>query len=417
MSDKLSQNSAEPLAFNPFDPGFRIDPYPTYRRLREEDPIHETPFGAHVLSRYADCVAVLRDSRSSSDSKNSLEYQQFVAEQGEDPNEGFLGGARPFLFLDPPDHTRLRGLVSKAFTPRVVEGLRPRIQQLVDGLLDARAGSDSMEVIEDLAYPLPVGVICEMMGVPTADHATFKEWSRALARSLDPVEIMPAEEVEQRQRTVTQFADYFRALIEERRAEPKDDLLSALIAAEEAGDKLTAEELLATCILLLVAGHETTVNLIGNGTLALLRNPDQLQQLRDNPSLAKNAVEEVLRYDPPVQMTVRIALEDMAIGEVALAKGKQAILLLASANRDPDQFPDPERFDITRDASHHIAFGYGIHFCLGAPLARIEGEIALGTLVRRVQGLELRTEAPAYKENIVLRGLAALPVGFSAVSA
>ena len=407
---------AEPLAFNPFDPGFRIDPYPTYRRLREEDPIHETPFGAHVLSRYADCVAVLRDPRSSSDATNSLEYEQLVAEQGQDPNEGFLGGARPFLFLDPPDHTRLRGLVSKAFTPKVVEGLRPRIQELVDGLLDALAEKGSMEVIEDLAYPLPVGVICEMMGVPTADHATFKEWSRALARSLDPVEIMPAEEVEQRQRTVTQFADYFRALIEKRRAEPRDDLLSALIAAEEAGDKLTAEELLATCILLLVAGHETTVNLIGNGTLALLRHADQLQKLRADPSLAKNAVEEVLRYDPPVQMTVRIALEDMEIGDVALAKGKQAILLLASANRDPDQFPDPERFDITRDASHHIAFGYGVHFCLGAPLARVEGEIALGTLVRRVQGLELRTEAPAYKENIVLRGLASLPVGFRAVS-
>ncbi|MEX1253455.1 MAG: cytochrome P450 [Dehalococcoidia bacterium] len=408
--------SAEPLVFNPFDPAFRIDPYPTYRRLREEDPVHETPFGAYVLSRYADCVAVLRDARSSSDATNSLEHQQFVAEHGEDPSEGFLGGARPFLFLDPPDHTRLRGLVSKAFTPKVVQGLRPRIQELVDELLSARSDQGSLEVIEDLAYPLPVAVICEMLGVPTADHATFKEWSRALARSLDPMEIMPPEEVEQRQSTITQFSDYFRALIEKRRSEPKDDLLSALIAAEEAGDKLTAEELLATCILLLVAGHETTVNLIGNGTLALLRHPDQLQKLRDDPSLAKNAVEEVLRYDPPVQMTVRIPLEDMEIGDVALAKGKQAILLLASANRDPEQFPDPERFDITRDASHHVAFGYGSHFCLGAPLARVEGEIALGTLVRRVQGLELRTEAPEYKENIVLRGLASLPVGFSAVS-
>jgi cytochrome P450 len=407
---------AEPLAFNLFDPGFRIDPYPTYRRLREEDPVHETPFGAKVLSRHADCLAILRDPRSSSDNTNSTDYQQFVAGQEQVADQEFLGGARPFLFLDPPDHTRLRGLVSKAFTPRVVEGLRPRIQEIVDELIDALAERDSVEVIEDLAYPLPVAVICEMMGVPAADHATFKEWSRALARSLDPVEIMPPEEVERRQRTVTQFADYFRALIEERRAGPKDDLLSALIAAEEAGDKLAPEELLATCILLLVAGHETTVNLIGNGTLSLLRHPDQLQKLRDDLSLTKNTVEEVLRYDPPVQMTLRIALDDMQVGDVALKKGQQAILLLASANRDPEQFREPERFDITRDASRHLAFGHGIHFCLGAPLARVEGEIALGTLVRRVQGLELRTEAPAYKENIVLRGLASLPVGYRSVS-
>jgi cytochrome P450 len=407
---------AEPLVFNPFDPAFRIDPYPTYRRLRGEDPIHETPFGALVLSRHADCLAFLRDPRSSSDNENSNEYQQAVASGEQQVSEENWEASRPFLFLDPPDHTRLRGLVSKAFTPRVVEGLRPRIQEIVDELLTAIAKKGSLEVIEDLAYPLPVAVICEMLGVPAADHETFREWSRHLARSLDPVEIMSPDDVERRQATVAQFSEYFRRLIEERRAAPREDLLSALIAAEEAGDKLTSEELLSTCILLLVAGHETTVNLIGNGTLALLRHPDQLAKLQADPSLAKNMVEEVLRYDPPVQMTVRVALEDMELGEVSLSKGRQAILLLAAANRDPERFDDPETFDITRDASHHLAFGHGIHFCLGAPLARVEGEIALGELARRFEGLQLRTEAPEYKENIVLRGLAALPVGFDAAT-
>ena len=405
---------APPLLFNPLDPAFRIDPYSVYARLRAEAPIYQAPFGGWVLSRYADCVAVLKDPHASSDFRNSDAFQAFVAEQGIDPNQTVLGGARPFLFLDPPDHTRLRGLVNKAFTPKVVEGLRPRIQQVVDELLDSVAEQKSMEVIEDFAYPLPVTVICEMLGVPTEDHETFKEWSRELARSLDPEELLPAEVVERRQRAVQSFAEYFTGLIEQRRKTPRDDLLSALIAAEEAGDKLTGEELLSTCILLLVAGHETTVNLIGNGVLALLRNPDQLERLAQDPSLARSAVEEVLRYDPPVQFTGRVALEDIDLGEATIPKGQQAVLLLASANRDPEVFPEPDRFDIARADNHHVSFGFGVHFCLGAPLARLEGEIAFAALAQRLRGLRLLTEAPEYKENIVLRGLASLPVGFEA---
>jgi unspecific monooxygenase len=320
------------------------------------------------------------------------------------------------LDRDPPDHTRLRGLVSKAFTPRVVEGLRPRVQQIVDGLLDQNAARGSMELIEDFAYPLPVTVICEMLGVPVEDHETFKGWSREMARSLDPEEFLPQDVVERRQRAIESFSEYFSRLIEERRARPRDDLLSALIAAEEAGDKLTGPELLAICILLLVAGHETTVNLIGNGTLALLRHPEQLQKLRDDPSLARSAVEEFLRYDPPVQFTGRVALADMEIGGHVLSKGQQAMLLLASANRDPEVFAEPDRLDITRRENRHLSFGHGIHFCLGAPLARVEGEIAFSGLVRRFEGLHLLTEAPEYKENIVLRGLASLPVGFTATA-
>lgn len=402
------------LLFNPFDPAFRIDPYAVYERIRRVAPIHQGAFDAWVLSRYADCVAMLKDPRSSSDSTNSTAYQQFVEQTGSDPEE-LIEGARPFLFMDPPDHTRLRGLVNKAFTPRVADELRPRIQQIVDELLDAVAAKGELEVIEDFAYLVPVRVICEMLGVPAEDHETFKGWSRELARSLDPEEMLPPDVVERRRRAIESFREYFRGLIAQRRVEPRDDLLSALIAAEERGDKLTEDELLSTCTLLLVAGHETTVNLIGNGTLALLRHPDQLARLRKDPSLARSAVEEVLRYDPPVQLTGRTALEDMEVGGETIKKGQQAIILIGSANRDPAQFPEPERFDIGRQDNRHLAFGHGVHFCVGAPLARVEGEIALGTLARRLESPRLLTESPEYKENVVLRGLAALPVAFDSV--
>lgn len=397
----------EPVTFNPFDPNFRIDPYFTYRRLRSEDPVHQSPLGALVLSRYADCVAVLKDRRWSSDFRN--------AEQpGFEPDLDILGDSRPFLFLDPPDHTRLRGLVSRAFTPRVVEELRSRIQEIVDYLLGKVAGDGLMDVIRDFAYPLPVAVISEMLGVPPDDHETFKEWSQELARSLDPEPNPSSDVLDRLKEALDSFDDYFRRLIEERRRSPREDLLSSLIEAEEAGDRLTEAELLATCRLLLVAGHETTVNLIGNGILALLRHPEQLRKLKDDLSLAPSAVEEVLSYDPPVQLTGRIALEDIEVAGVMVPKGHNIILLLGAANRDPDQFPHPEQFDITRNDDSHLAFGFGIHFCVGSPLARLEGQIAFQTLVRRFNAMELQTEAPEYKENIVLRGLRSLPVAFSA---
>jgi cytochrome P450 len=403
---------AEPIVFNPLDPGFRVDPYPVYRRLLAEDPVHETPFG-RVFSRYEDCVAVLKDHRHwSSDIRNA-------AQPGFEPPMGdFLDVAgRPFLFLDPPDHTRLRRLVSKAFTPRVVETLRPRIQQIVDELLDAVAEKGSFEVIEDLAYPVPVVVISEMLGVPPGDHETFRGWSRELAQALDPNPFIDAETVRRRLAAIESFDEYFRRLIAERKKEPRDDLLSALIAAEEEGDRLTEPELLSTARLILIAGHETTVNLIGNGTLALLRHPDQLRLLRDDPSLAKSAVEEVLRYDPPVQYTGRIAVEEVEVAGAQFKPGQSVVTLIGAANRDPAQFEDPERFDITRDDDRHLAFGFGIHYCLGAPLARVEGQIALSALVRRFDGLELLVDRPEYGKNIVLRGLAALPVGFSGAAA
>ena len=405
----------EPLAFNPFDPGFRTNPYPVYRRLLDEDPVHQTPFGMLVLSRYRDCAALLRDPRTSSDATNSTMYQQWMA--GRDPEEVFgeLAGMRPFLFMDPPDHTRLRGLVQKAFTPKTVESLRPRIQELVDELLEPAIERGSMEVIEDFAYPLPVRVISELLGVPHEDHETFKGWSKEMARALDPDFATPPDVEERREQAAKAFVEYFQALIAERRRQPRDDLLSALIAAEDEGHKLTERELLSTLILLLVAGHETTVNLIGNGVLALCRNPQQRERLRRDPSLARTAVEEVLRYDPPVQFTARVALDDIDIDGTTLEKGGQAILLLAAGNRDPEQVADPDSFDVGRQDNRHLAFGLGAHFCLGAPLARVEGQVALEAVATRLGELSLAVGQPEYKENIVLRGLAALPVGFAPV--
>jgi cytochrome P450 len=403
------QEAAEPVVFNPFDPGFRVDPYPVYRRLREVSPVHQIGPGTWAFSRYADCAALLRDPRASSDARNSAEYQALMRDKDGAGAQGFDLEGRSFLFLDPPDHTRLRGLVSKAFTPRVVEQLRPRIQQIVDELLDA-AANDRREVIEALAYPLPVQVISEMLGVPSSDSEVFKGWSRVLAQGLDPTPTMDPEQQARLIEASTAFTDYFRALIAKRRRDPAGDLLSALIAVEERGDTLTEPELLSTCILILIAGHETTVNLIGNGLLALLRDPEAMSRFRDDSSIEKTAIDELLRYDPPVQLTSRILLDDYEVGGTVIRKGESAVLLLASANRDAAEFDEPDTLNLARANNRHLAFGYGIHYCLGAPLARVEGEIALSTLARRFPRLSLITDSPPYKANIVLRGLAELPV-------
>lgn len=398
--------------FNPFDPAFRVNPYAVYENLRMNTPVH-MPLGAWVFSRYADCMRVLHDPNVSSDEKNSDLYKEFAKQQEVSEFVALRDRMKPFLFMDPPDHTRLRGLVAKAFTPRVVQDLKPRIQQIVDDLIDAAEPTGEIEIIEDFAYPLPVTVISELLGVPPSDWEKFKGWSRELARSLDPEIALPKEVLDQRREIFLTFVGYFRELIADHKASPRNDLLSALIAAEEEGEQLTEDELLSTCVLLLIAGHETTVNLIGNGMLALLRNQDQLERLRQDSSLARTAVEEVLRYDSPVQMTGRTALEDIDVDGVVVKKGQQAVILLASANRDSAQFDNPDRFDVGRTPNPHISFSQGIHFCLGAPLARVEGQAALATIARRLKKMELQVEQPEYKENIVLRGLAALPVSFS----
>jgi cytochrome P450 len=379
------------------------DPYPTYDRMRSEEPVWQNPLGEWVLTRHADCEAVLRDPRFSSNA--SHRDPPVVIESGF-PDLNAVD-AHTLLFMDPPDHTRLRGLVSKAFTPRTVEQLRPRVQQLVDGILDEAQERGSLDVVADLGYELPVIVICELLGVPLADRAGFTGWSSAASRLLDGV--MSDEVLQAGLLAAMGFFNYFNELFEERRARPGDDLISALLAAEESGDRLSPEELSSIVVLLFIAGHETTMNLIGNGTLALLRNPDQLARWRQDPSLDAAAVEELLRYDSPVHLTGRTATEAIEVNGIPFRKGVAVITLLAAANRDPARYDDPAGLDLGRADNHHLSFSQGIHYCLGAALARLEGQVTLGSLVRRFPDLELMEE-PVHREHFVLRGLRSLQV-------
>lgn len=372
--------------FDPTDPIFRRNPYPTYAALRAQAPI---AFWAErnlwLLSRWADCNSVLRDLRF-----------------GNDP----VG--LDMLFQNPPDHTRLRSLMQQAFTPRRIERLRSQIQTITDGLLDQLEGEREIDLIATLAYPLPVAVIAALMGIPAEDHAKFHAWSNALVDSLDLV-----QEATLAERLITAesgFRAYFDDLIRERRRNPGDDLLSALITAEEAGDRLSGDELYFNARLLLVAGYETTVGLIGNGALALLRNPEQRRLLQEQPNLIANAVEELLRYDSPIQMIGRTALETVEYQDVVFGKGQGIALLTGAANHDPDLVARPDQLDITRPPVQHLAFGSGIHYCLGAPLARLEGQIALQTLLRRFPDLQLAEDAPPHRNNFVFRSLQRLPV-------
>ena len=393
--------------FNPLLPEFHANPYPFYEQLRAKDPVHESPLGFRVLTRYDDVVMALRDPRFGRDGFETI----LAAQYGPEGSEGRL--PRSMLMRDPPDHTRLRTLVSKAFTPRVIEEMRPHIQAIVDRLLDQVRGSHSMDVIADLAYPLPVTVICEMLGVPLDDHVAIRDWSSDIARSLDSIGLLADPDVMARgDKARRALTEYFRRLLPERRRRPRQDLLSQLIAVEERGDRLNESELLSMCLLLFIAGHETTVNLIGNGVLALLRHPDELEKLRDQPDLVPLAIEELLRYDSPVQWTARITNTDVDVRGSRIPNGSMVVAAIGAANRDPSQFRDPDRLDIAREGNRHVAFGFGIHFCLGAPLARVEGQIALGTLLRRMPDLALQTATPEWRDSSALRGLKTLPVTF-----
>jgi hypothetical protein len=383
------------LDFNALlDPAARADPYPLMHRIREMSPLAALDGALVVLGRHADCVRLLRDPRASSDRMNSLLAPAVTSSL-----------PTSFLFRDPPDHTRLRKLVSAAFTPRVVAGLKPHIDEIIDGLLGAVASVGRLEVIGDLAYPLPVRVISELLGVPPGDRPRFQGWSARLARAVDPTVLIAGVGIEEVIAAREEFADYFRELIAARRAHPGEDLLSQLIRVEEGGDQLTEDELLTTCILLLVAGHETTVNLIGNGILALLRHPDQLATLRADPTRATATVEETLRYDPPVQMTSRVARGGMRFGDVEAPDGCTVLMLLAAANRDPEVFTEPDRFDIGRaGTSAHLAFAAGPHFCLGASLARLEATAAVTAFATKVADPRLDADSLEYRPNLNLRG-------------
>ncbi len=391
------------VAYTPLSPRVYTDPYPLYDRLRTRDPVHwSVLMGSWVVSRYADVDAILRDhKRFSNDPRQRRDARTL-------PASTMTSGEQSMLFSDPPDHTRLRALVNKAFTPQAVSALEPRIRAIVAELLDAIADPAAFDLIEALAYPLPVIVMAELLGVPPEDRVQFKVWSDQRARALEPT--MTSSERRAAERAGEALDAYFLDIIKKRRVEPRDDLISALVAVEEAGDRLTQGELLVMLRLLLVAGNETTTNLIGNGMLALLRHPDQFQALRGDPGLMPSAVEELLRYDAPVQVDGRTALQDMTLHGRTIQRGEGLVLLIGSANHDPEVFSQPERLDITRDEANHIAFGRGIHHCLGAPLARLEGRIAFEMLLERFGEIRLRTDRPRFKDNIVLRGLVDLPL-------
>jgi len=402
---------ADPV-FDPFDPAWSSDPFPLYADLRRRAPVHRSELGFWVFARHADCLAILRDRRSSSDAQHiDLDRMPEGFRRGavaDDPMAQAVVEARPFLFRDPPDHTRLRGLVAKAFTPRVVESLRARTQEVVDELIDAALEAGTVDLLSGFAHPLPVRIICDMLGVPVEDQERFGDWSTALAAGLDPDFLLTDEAITRRDDAVLQFAGYFFELLAERRRSPGDDLLSRLVEVEDDGTVLSEGELLSTCILLLVAGHETTVNLISGGIVALLGNPDELARFRHDPDVQRSGVEEMLRYVSPVQLTGRSLIDDLEVGGVTLRAGDFAMLLIGSANRDAEVFPDPDRFDVGRSPNNHLGFGFGIHHCLGAPLARMETQVALATLVRRAPGLALAGDV-TYKTNVVLRGMEGLP--------
>lgn len=390
------------------DPANRADPYPLYADLRAAGPLSLPSANLVVFSEFADCDEVLRHPASASDRLKSSVAQREVAAGAVARPFGTPG----FLFLDPPDHTRLRRLVSSAFVPRVVKALEPGIVSLVDSLLDAVEATGEFDVVADLAYPLPVAVICRLLGVPLEDEPQFSSASALLAQSLDPfltVTGQAAEGFEQRLEAGLWLRGYLRELIAKRRVEPRDDLISGLIAAEEAGDQLTEDEIVATCNLLLVAGHETTVNLIANAILAMLRHPGQWAQLAADPQRVSVVAEETLRYDPPVQLVARIAAEDMTINGTTVSKGDSMLLLLAAAHRDPAAFERADDFDPDRPQIRHLGFGKGPHFCLGAPLARLEAAVALSAVTARFPGARLAAD-PAYKPNLTLRGMETLSV-------
>ncbi|GKQ54920.1 cytochrome P450 [Bradyrhizobium sp. Ce-3] len=410
MNEQVQPASGEPL-FNPLAPEFIRNPYPYYERLRRLDPMHLNAHGAFVASRHAEASLVLRDKRFGKDyvERSIRRYGPKIMDEPVMRSMGHW-----MLQQDPPDHTRLRGLVVKAFTARRVEDMRPRIQHVVDDTLDRIIPQGRMDLIEDFAFRLPVTIICDMLGIPEEHREAFYNGSRDGGRLLEPVP-MTAEEIKQGNASNAMAAMYFHQLFELRRKQPGDDLTTQLVQAEEDGQKLTNEELTANIILLFGAGHETTVNLIGNGLLALFRNPDQLALLKANPGLITNAIEEFLRYDSSVQLTGRVALEDIEdLGGKRIPKGESVLCLLGSANHDEAVYPDhPERLDIRRPNVKPLSFGGGIHFCLGAQLARIEAEIAISTLLRRIPDLRLDdAENPEWRPTFVLRGLKRLPASW-----
>jgi cytochrome P450 len=411
--DRQERSAADTL-LRFFSPDARADQYGLLRELRAAGPLHRTPLGLYLATRYADCAAVLQNVTWSHAAEAGQLHPTVAA------NEAASELPTSFLWMDPPDHTRLRALVSKAFTPRTVAALRPRITEVSRQLVGAALDAGEFDFLDLIAYPMPLTIVSELLGVPAEAHQAIRDWAEALVRGFDPDILVSEQERAARSTAARDLQAYFRALIHERRARPADDLLSALAAVEDQGDKLTETELLATCVLLIVAGHETTATQVGNGMLALMRHPGQWQLLRDRPELIGSAVDELLRYDPPVALTTRTATRPFTVGGREFAPGEGVIVAICSANRDELVFPEPDRLDVARyhdrsaPAPRNLAFSLGVHFCVGAPLALLEMEILLTELLNRVRVLEPLTDSPRYKPNLVVRGLAELPARFAA---
>ncbi len=401
------------LAYDPGDPAVIADPYPILKRLQEEAPVHWcAPLKGWVLTRYDHVRDGLKSAHLSAERVQAFARQLPADSQAEFADLSRILGHWA-VFRDPPAHTRLRRLMSPWFGARGFEPLRPRVQEIVDELIDGVAESGATDLVRDVAFPLPVAVIGEIMGVPPSDVELFKAWSDELAVFVGRASGTPGK-LARAQDAVREMEAYFRDLIAARRARPRDDVVSRLIAAEERGSILSEDELTANCVLLLFAGHETTTNLIANGVLALLRHPAELRRLRAEPALTVSAVDELLRYDGPGGAAARVVKQPLEIGGQRLAAGERVFLMVNAANRDPRRFESPERLDLGRDPNPHLAFGFGIHFCLGAPLARLEAQAAIATLVRRLPGLALAGEDLEWRDGLVLRGMTSLPLRFDA---
>lgn len=396
---------------NLLDKDILANPYPLYHKLRSEDPVQwEESLGGWMLLRYDDVANAVLNPTLGSD--RTTAYLQQIPQELRDHFQPFVETrSNMMIFTDPPKHTRLRGLVYRAFTPRVVETMEPNIHRVTNDLISKVQETGKMDIIKDLAYPLPIIVVGALIGVPPEDADLLRKWSNDFNRAIGGV--VKPELVEVAQNGILEMKDYFGNIVRDRRKNPREDLISGLVnVGEEDSNKLSEDELIATCLMLTFAGHETTTNLIGNGLHALIKNPDQKIKLQNNPSLINSAVEELLRYDAPVQLTVREAKEDLQIRDKSIRKGERVVLMWGAANRDPERFQNPDKLDITRQKNQHYSFGHGIHYCLGAPLARTEGQIAINTILQSLPNIQTTTDNLEWRENFSFHGLKSLPVAF-----
>jgi cytochrome P450 len=397
------------VEFDPFDPSIMADPYPVYARMRERDPVYRSPSGCWVLFRHRDCAAALQDRRLGHGSVSRPDLGSFSDGLEE---RSARAGRLPAIFagMDPPDHTRIRRVAGKGFTPPALERLVPRIQSIVDELVDTALGKGEIDVLADLSAPLSLTVLAEILDIPVGDREQFQQWVWHFIRGIDPSWTKTEQDVQRRHQAVDEMLDYFRALLAERRAAPGADFISSLVRAENGDLPLTEDEVLGTCVLLLVAGFDSSTQLVGNGLHALLTHPAELARLRADPILVEPAIEETLRWAPPASFTVRTALTDLEIAGHRIGERERVLILILAGNRDPEVFANPDDLDAGRISNPHLSFGRGIHHCLGAPLARLEGRLAFGTLLRRARQIDLTGGTPQLRQNVLQRGFTSLPI-------